>query len=465
MGFGSAIFLFGFLPLTALLFHLLPWSRGRRLLLLLASLFFYAFGRLWDLPILLASAVLHYGAGRLLLRLRRGRKAVVAGTVILDLGLLAACKYLSFFASAVNLLPGIALTVPSFPLPLGISFFTFQGISYVVDAYRNREQASRAFFPVLQYLAFFPNLVSGPLIPFRTASPMLAALRWPEARESAEALRRFTVGLGKKLLLAGTLQAVTDAMFLLDGAALDIRTAWLAAVSYSLQLYFDFSGYSDMAVGLGQLFGVRLPENFRHPYRAGSITDFWRRWHISLSAWFRDYLYIPLGGNRRGRRRTLCNKAIVFLATGLWHGANWTFLLWGAWHGLFSILETGRVDPSRKPRWYGHLYALLVVAVGFVLFRAATLGQAAAMIGAMFGGVSLQHGSTLALARYLTPRAVAALVVGAAASLGLFVPLWERVRLRRAGELASYALTLALLALCIMALASGSFQPFIYQQF
>ena len=245
------------------------------------------------------------------------------------------------------------------------------------------------------------------------------------------------MGLGKKLLLAGTLQAVTDAMFLLDGAALDIRTAWLAAVSYSLQLYFDFSGYSDMAVGLGQLFGVRLPENFRHPYRAGSITDFWRRWHISLSAWFRDYLYIPLGGNRRGRRRTLCNKAIVFLATGLWHGANWTFLLWGAWHGLFSILETGRVDPSRKPRWYGHLYALLVVAVGLCAVPGRHPGAGgrhdrrdvwrrfpAAWIHAGPGPVSDAPGSGRAgCGRRRLP--------------GAFRALWERVRLRRAGELAA----------------------------
>ena len=287
----------------------------------------------------------------------------------------------------------------------------------MVDAYRDREHASARFFPVLQYLVCFPNLISGPLVKFRDLSPQLAKAERPDARGTALALRRFTVGLGKKLLLAGTLGVVADGIFALEQGALDIRTAWLGAVAYALQLYFDFSGYSDMAVALGRLFGLKLPENFRLPYCAKSITDFWRRWHISLSQWFRDYLYIPLGGNRRGLKKTLRNKWVVFLATGLWHGASWTFVLWGAWHGLFATLETATPLGKLQNRKIGRIYALLVVLVGFVLFRASTLSQAAEMAGNLFTGFALTPASTLALRHLLTRRALASLLVGAVGAL------------------------------------------------
>ena len=460
MSFGSAIFLFGFLPVTVILYRLLPGRLPRRILFTAASLLFYAFGSLGDLALLFASVVLHYLAGVLLLRLKRGRRGVVAAAILLDLGLLVGYKYWSFLLSTVGIPTAAVL-----PLPAGISFFTFQGISYVVDAYRDRAHASTRFFPVLQYLVCFPNLISGPLVKFRELSPQLAEAKRPDARETAMALRRFTVGLGKKLLLAGTLGTVADGIFALEQGALDIRTAWLGAVAYALQLYFDFSGYSDMAVALGRLFGLKLPENFRLPYCAKSITDFWRRWHISLSQWFRDYLYIPLGGNRRGLKKTLRNKWVVFLATGLWHGASWTFVLWGAWHGLFATLETATPLGKLQNRKIGRIYALLVVLVGFVLFRASTLSQAAEMVGKLFTGFALTAPSTLALHHLLTRRALAALLVGAVAALGGGAWFWERVKNRRGAEAVSLGLTLVLLGLCVLSLAAGTFQPFIYQQF
>ena len=459
MSFGSAIFLFGFLPVTVVLYRLLPGQLPRRILFTAASLLFYAFGSLGDLALLLASVALHYLAGLLLLR-SRGRRVVVAMVVLVDLGLLVGYKYWSFLLTTVGLPAAAAL-----PLPAGISFFTFQGISYVVDAYRDREHASARFFPVLQYLVCFPNLISGPLVKFRDLSPQLAKAERPDARGTALALRRFTVGLGKKLLLAGTLGVVADGIFALEQGALDIRTAWLGAVAYALQLYFDFSGYSDMAVALGRLFGLKLPENFRLPYCAKSITDFWRRWHISLSGWFRDYLYIPLGGSRRGYGRTLRNKAVVFLATGLWHGANWTFLVWGLWHGLFSLLETRRDGSRRRPRWYGHLYTLLVVVLGFALFRADTLTQGFGMMGAMFTGFAWREASTLALIQYGTNRAWTALALGLLVSVNPFAGWWQRRAGRPGYVAASYGAALVLLALCIVAVAAGSFQPFLYQQF
>ena len=460
MSFGSAIFLFGFLPVTVILYRLLPGRLPRRILFTAASLLFYAFGSLGDLALLFASVVLHYLAGVLLLRLKRGRRGVVAAAILLDLGLLVGYKYWSFLLSTVGIPTAAVL-----PLPAGISFFTFQGISYVVDAYRDRAHASTRFFPVLQYLVCFPNLISGPLVKFRELSPQLAEAKRPDARETAMALRRFTVGLGKKLLLAGTLGTVADGIFALEQGTLDIRTAWLGAVAYALQLYFDFSGYSDMAIALGRLFGLKLPENFRLPYCAKSITDFWRQWHISLSQWFRDYLYIPLGGNRRGLKKTLRNKWVVFLATGLWHGASWTFVLWGAWHGLFATLETATPLGKLQNRKIGRIYALLVVLVGFVLFRASTLSQAAEMAGNLFTGFALTPASTLALRHLLTRRALAALLVGAVGALGGGAWLWERVKNCRGAEAVSLGLTLVLLGLCVLSLAAGTFQPFIYQQF
>ncbi len=467
MGFSSAIFLFAFLPLSVALYRLVPkaWWRGG--LLTAAGLVFYAFGRLSDVPVLLASVLVHYAAGLLLSRLQKGRRAVVAATVALDVGLLVFYKYLDFFLGGLlpsGLLPSGLL--PHLPLPAGVSFFTFQGISYVVDAYRDRAQASRKFWPVLQYLTFFPNLISGPLQKFRDFAPQWQKRRVPSAEQTAAGLRRFTVGLAKKLLLAGALGGVADAVYALSPAALDIRTGWVGAVFYTLQLYFDFSGYSDMALGLAALFGFRLPENFNYPYLSGSISEFWRRWHMSLGGWFRDYLYIPLGGNRKGRARTVINKLVVFLATGLWHGANWTFVLWGLWHGLFITLET--VTPLRKRGekcWYGHAYTLLAVLLGFALFRAESLTQGFALLRAMFTGFSLTAASAQALTAALSRRALVCFVLALPLSLGLGPAVWRRVEQKTWAQLGSYALTLLLLALCVLALAGGGFQPFIYQQF
>ena len=379
MSFGSAIFLFGFLPVTVVLYRLLPGQLPRRILFTAASLLFYAFGSLGDLALLLASVVLHYLAGLLLLR-SRGRRVVVAMVVLVDLGLLVGYKYWSFLLTTVGLPAAAAL-----PLPAGISFFTFQGISYVVDAYRDREHASARFFPVLQYLVCFPNLISGPLVKFRDLSPQLAKAERPDARETALALRRFTVGLGKKLLLAGTLGMVADGIFALEQGALDIRTAWLGAVAYALQLYFDFSGYSDMAIALGRLFGLKLPENFCLPYCAKSIMDFWRRWHISLSQWFRDYLYIPLGGSREGFGRTVRNLLVVWLATGLWHGAGWNFLLWGFMLFLLLVLEkVGLRKVLEGVPLLGHLYMVLAIPLSWVPFAISELGQIPVFLSRLF---------------------------------------------------------------------------------
>lgn len=446
MEFNSAAFLFAFLPLTLLGYHLIPGRRGKNALLVVASLLFYTFGDLRHLPLLLGSVAFHYGMGLLLLKLARGRRAVVAVTVTADVAMLLGYK-----------LAGI--------LPLGVSFFTFQAISYVVDLYRDRENGSRSFFEVLQYLAFFPQLVSGPLMKFSQVRPCLRE-RPVTAADTADGLRRFTVGMAKKLLLSGAAAELANAVFALSPAELDVRTAWLGAVCYSLQLFFDFSGYSDMAIGLGRAFGYTLPENFRYPYCASSVTDFWRRWHISLSLWFRDYLYIPLGGNRKGKVRTVCNKLIVFLATGLWHGVGWTFALWGLWHGLWTALETATgMAKKLEKRWYGHVYALLAAVLGFVIFRAASVGQAGAMLANLFTGFSLTAAGTTLLRHSLTGRTVFFVLLGCVLCLPVGPKLRKRLDHWKAYRPAAMVLTLALLVLCMLTLASGSFQPFIYAQF
>jgi len=471
MALQSAAFLFFLFPLTLALDRLLALIRRpaairwRNCLLLLVSLVFYACGQWQGLPLLLLSAALNYAAGAALAR-RPARKPVLALTLAADLLLLGVFKYLDFFAGSVGL-PGLGLAAP-----LGISFFTFKGMSYVIDVCRGGPPAKR-FSDALLYLAFFPQVTSGPITRFDGFAAQLEE-RTVTPERTARGLRRFIAGLGKKLLISGSAAPIANAAFAL-GDGLDIRMAWLGALAYSIQLYFDFSGYSDMAIGLGAVFGFDTPENFRYPYIAASVAEFWRRWHISLSQWFRDYLYIPLGGNRKGTARKAVNTAIVFLLCGLWHGAAWTFLLWGAWHALFSALESLKViDCARwsrtaPGRTLCHAYTLLVVCLGFVIFRSADLGQTLAMFQGLFAGFRLTPESTLALCR-VSPASWCAMLAGVAGSLPIAPKLsaWADglgAGPGRAVRVCAYAGAAALFLICLMAAAGGSFQPFIYAQF
>ena len=444
MTFYSPVFLFAFLPAAAVLYRSVRRSGLRRAVWILSGLIFYAFGDIRHVPLLLAFCAVHYGAGRFLQTAERGRKPALFACVVLDLAVLALYK-----------LRGA--------LPFGISVFTFQAISYVADVYKDRESGAKNIWEVLQYLTFFPQLTAGPFAKFGALRPYFTQpdLSWDNG---AKAIRRFVCGLVKKLVLSAAAAKLSDAMFSLAG--IDALGAWLGAVSYCLQLYFDFSGYSDMAIGLGLLFGVRLPENFNYPYLAGSVSEFWRAWHISLSSWFRDYLYIPLGGSRKEAARTVFNKLLVFLATGLWHGTGMRFILWGLWHGLFCSLET--VFDRKKAlsrHWYGHIYTLLVVIFGFVLFRAEGLPQAGTMLRAMLTGFAPVDACRLTLQNLLTAREVFFLLAGVFACL----PVWPRVRGRLEGrrgmEILLDGLSVAAFIVCAAQMASSSFQPFIYAGF
>lgn len=476
MVFSSVIFLCLFLPIVLGGYYLLPKREAKNLWLIAASLLFYAFSGLWYVLLLLLSVFCNYLAGLFV----SGRKGVLYVAVAVNLGVLGVFKYLTFLVRTVNQLPGVAIAVPSIVLPVGISFFTFQGLSYVIDVYRNERLKSTRFRDVLLYIALFPQLVAGPIVRYEDVADEIKSRRHT-LEQLANGLRRFIIGLSKKLMIADVCGSVVTLIYSAKSSALDSRTAWLAAVCYLIQIYFDFSGYSDMAIGLGLCFGFHFKENFNYPYISASIQEFWRRWHISLSTWFREYLYIPLGGNRKGKAKTYRNKLMVFFCTGLWHGANWTFIIWGLWHGFFIVAE----DAAKKLFGLGkhgknrrnpvetvlkHLYTLLVVLIGFVIFRADNMGQAFSMIGAMFSGIRASAQTGLLLAQCLTPLTMFALLFGLVGSTPV-LPMVCRKAEQQTGSVyvclrvLSYVGALILLLVDILHLSAASYVPFIYFQF
>ena len=476
MVFSSVIFLCLFLPIVLGGYYLLPKREAKNLWLIAASLLFYAFSGLWYVLLLLFSVFCNYLAGLFV----SGRKGVLYVAVAVNLGVLGVFKYLTFLVRTVNQLPGVAIAVPSIVLPVGISFFTFQGLSYVIDVYRNERLKSTRFRDVLLYIALFPQLVAGPIVRYEDVAGEIKSRRHT-LEQLANGLRRFIIGLSKKLMIADVCGSVVTLIYSAKSSALDSRTAWLAAVCYLIQIYFDFSGYSDMAIGLGLCFGFHFKENFNYPYISASIQEFWRRWHISLSTWFREYLYIPLGGNRKGKAKTYRNKLMVFFCTGLWHGANWTFIIWGLWHGFFIVAE----DAAKKLFGLGkhgknrrnpvetvlkHLYTLLVVLIGFVIFRADNMGQAFSMIGAMFSGIRASAQTGLLLAQCLTPLTMFALLFGLVGSPPV-LPMVCRKAEQQTGSVyvclrvLSYVGALILLLVDILHLSAASYVPFIYFQF
>lgn len=385
MLFSSLIFIFLFLPFVLLLHSLLRES-WRNSFLFFASLFFYAWGEPSFLFVLIVSICLNYGTGLLLAGSGRFRKAVLGGGILANLLLLFYFKYTVFFLDA--LMPFFAqigfvpFEIPEIWLPIGISFFTFQGISYLVDIYRGEAVAQKNLISLGMYIALFPQLIAGPIVRYKSIET-----RINERKISADAirggLRLFCIGLAQKVVIANPLGKVADLAFSAHDGSMPL--AWLGASAYMLQIYYDFAGYSAMAIGIGNALGFSFPENFNFPYIATSITDFWRRWHISLSSWFRDYVYIPLGGNRKGHGKTLRNLILVFCATGFWHGANWTFLAWGLWHGMFLVLERQfRGRDYRFPGLLKHVYVLVAVLLGWVVFRCDNIREAWAYIKTLF---------------------------------------------------------------------------------
>ena len=473
--FSSAIFLFVFLPVVFILYRLVPQLKYKNLLLAVASIVFYSFGQLKYVPLFLLSVVINYVSGLLLAGSGTRRRLILAASVVLNIGILCCFKYTDFAIQNVNTLFSTSIPYKNIELPIGISFFTFQGLSYTIDVYRDKESGTRDFLKLLLYISFFPQLIAGPIVKYHDISGQIdARVCTPRLTESG--LRRFIFGLSKKILIANSVGFIADTVFndYLPAGISDWRLMWLGGICYTLQIYYDFSGYSDMAIGMGRMFGFGFRENFDHPYGAASIKEFWHKWHISLSSWFKEYLYIPLGGNRKGRVRTVINKLIVFFCTGIWHGANWTFVLWGFGHGLLSSLEDLGIIPvknlsrSRAGRIAGKLYTLLAVMLLFVIFRAQSVREAFYMIGAMFAGGTAENGAFL-LRSLLDPAncTVIVLAVLLAGNLParLSTAAGERFDESAALHTVSTVFMLCLYALCILSLSRGGFNPFIYFQF
>ena len=474
MLFSSSVFLLYFLSALLLCYFLVPrrFLSARNLVLLLFSLVFYGFGGLRYLVLLAVCILVNWLGG---LTLGGGapsarRRSLLILTIAVNLALLGWFKYAGFAARTLSAL-GVPIPVPDIVLPIGISFFTFQGMSYVIDVYRGDARVQRDPMKVALYIALFPQLVAGPIVRYTGVETALSR-RTHTLRGFSDGLTRFLYGFGKKMLLANAMGEIADKTFSLSqGGTLSVSLAWLGALAYTFQIYFDFSGYSDMAIGLGKLFGFRFPENFNYPYVSASVTEFWRRWHMSLSSWFRDYVYIPLGGNRCSRGRHILNLLAVWGLTGLWHGANWTFVAWGLYYGVLLIAEKyllAGVLP-RIPVPVRRLLTFVIVVLGWVLFRADTIGDAGAYLRVMFGGGVFATGQTVFFLRQYLPE----LLLCVLASFPVkYIPMnlmRQRARASRgwflALEISPKALALLVFALGYMKLVFGSFNPFIYFQF
>lgn len=464
MVFSSMVFLCVFLPVVFCLHLLLPGMRAKNFLLVVASLLFYAYGEPVYVILLVASSVGNYIFARLTGEHPKTRKLTVAIAVIVNLGLLVIFKYSGFLVETFNSATGAGIPVPQVRMPIGISFFTFQALSYVIDVYRGDATVQKNFGKVLLYISFFPQLIAGPIVKYHDVEAEINN-RKQKPEEIGKGIRRFIAGLSKKVLIANTMGLVADNLFGASASGITAFGAWLGAVSYMLQIYFDFSGYSDMALGLGMMFGFHFQENFNYPYISGSIQEFWRRWHMSLSGWFKQYLYFPLGGNRKGKFRTVVNKMIVFLCTGIWHGASFNFLFWGVYHGFFLMLEEYIPAIGKKggkiKNVFQHVYALLVVCIGFVFFRADTMKQGCFWVREMFTGFGWNASAMSLTLQQLTPVYLVTLAVALFAA----VPVNKVLKKYSWYEGFTYILSLAGFALCVLSLAGGTYNPFIYFRF
>ena len=465
MVFSSLTFLLAFLPAVLACYFAVP-ARFKNAVLFLFSLLFYAWGEPVYVVLMLFSTVLDYLCGRAVDR-HRGTPKAKAGllvSVFVNLGLLCLFKYSDFLIATVNSLFGCSLPLPGLPLPIGISFYTFQTMSYTIDVYRGDAKVQSNIISFGAYVALFPQLIAGPIVRYQTIADQIDT-RTHSFDGFGAGVKRFVCGLAKKVLLANNIGLLWEAVSKTGPAGLSVLGAWLGILAYAFQIYFDFSGYSDMAIGLGRIFGFEFLENFNYPYIAGSITDFWRRWHISLSTWFRDYVYIPLGGNRHGLARQLRNIAVVWLLTGFWHGASWNYVLWGAYFGVLLLAEKlFLLNSLKKVPLLGHLYTGVCVLVGWVLFAFENLSKGLSFLKIMFGGGALISEAAIYQLLGFAPL----LLVCAAAATPLPLRLSRSIGRRCSESLlctAEMAGMAAALFLSVAYLISGSYNPFLYFRF
>ncbi|MCI8910828.1 MAG: MBOAT family protein [Oscillibacter sp.] len=464
MQFSSLTFLFAYLSLTLAVYFLTP-LRWRNLVLLAVSLFFYGWGEPVYLSIMILSILIDYTHGLLVEKYRdndRRARWFVGQSVVFNLLLLGFFKYWDFLAANLSLLPGVRLPQLGIPLPIGISFFTFQTMSYTIDVYRRDAPVQRNIITFGAFVTMFPQLIAGPIVKYKAVAEELE--RRSHTWESfAQGSCRFCAGLAKKVLLANSIGALWDCQLAAQGAGtLTVAGGWLGLLAFGFQIYFDFSGYSDMAIGIGQMLGFRFPENFDHPYLAASVTEFWRRWHMSLTNWFREYLYIPLGGNRGGTARTLRNILIVWFCTGFWHGASWNFILWGLYFALWLIMEKYALKNllDRMPGAVRHLYTLVVVFLGWGLFAMEDLAVCGGYFSVCFGAAPLWSAAD----GYLLRSYGLTLLILTIASTTLGLRTWGRLP-ERVRRVLTPVLMMACLVLGTAYLVDGSYNPFLYFRF
>ncbi len=461
MVFSTPIFLFLFLPAVLVLNYIIPkkYIAAKNVVLLIASLFFYAWGEPKNVLLMLLSIAVNYVCGLLLGRFdsdEKKRKVVLWASVVFNLGLLFFFKYFNFVTGGI---------FPAIKLPIGISFFTFQIMSYTIDVYRRSVEPQKNLVKLALYISLFPQLIAGPIVRYIDVEKQLT-YRECTAEKTARGMIRFSMGLAKKVIVSNTVAAICDGIF---GSTNTVPafTAWVGVICYALQIYFDFSGYSDMAIGMGHMLGFDFLENFNYPYVSCSVQEFWRRWHISLSSWFRDYLYIPLGGNRRGKVRTYINLIIVFACTGLWHGASFSFIVWGLWHGLFLVIERLGFKKvlDKLPKFIGWIYTMLVVLVGWVFFRADTLSAAMKYLGEMF---SFSGGVANGMAQFDNLSFIITVI-----AIVLCTPVYQflkgKLEKTEGGKKAAFVigavLATGLFILSVIFLTGSGYNPFIYFRF
>ncbi len=463
MLFSGATFLYAFLPTVLFLYAAAPGTKAKNYVLLLSSLVFYFFGEPVYVLLLIFSSISDWLHSLYIEKHRGERKAKIAliSSIVINLAMLGFFKYTDFLIGTVNALFGASIPKTGVPLPIGISFFTFQTMSYTVDVYRGRAHAQKDLGTMATFVCLFPQLIAGPIVRYVDVAEELES-RKHTLENAALGIRRFAFGLGKKVLVANVMYEVT--VFFRDSGDKSVLFYWLYALAFALQIYFDFSGYSDMAIGLGRIFGFKFPENFNYPYISKSVTEFWRRWHMTLGGWFRDYVYIPLGGNRTTKLKWLRNIAVVWILTGAWHGAEWNFVLWGAMFGVLLIVEKlwlGRAL-EKLPRFVSHIYVLFIVLISFTVFNADGLSGVVRDIGGLFGagGIPLVSAEAVYYLRSYTV-AIALAVVGATP-----LPKFLYGKLSEAPKTVLEPLaTGALLILSTALLIDGSFNPFLYFRF
>ncbi len=469
MLFSSMTFVFMFLPIVLVL-YLVTKKELHNPILLIASIIFYAWGEPKYLAIMLLTILLNYFGAIAVDKFKNHKKIILASTVVANLGFLVYFKYFNFLIDNCNNLLHAHIQPLDIVMPIGISFYTFQALSYVVDVYRGDCKVQKDVYKLALYICLFPQLIAGPIVKYHDVAEQIDS-REVNFEKVDLGVKRFIIGLSKKMLIANTMGAIADKIFVQDPSTFSHGIAWLGSIAYSFQLYFDFSGYSDMAIGLGLIFGFRFMENFNYPYISKSITEFWRRWHISLSTWFKQYVYISLGGNRVGKLKTLRNLGIVFLLTGIWHGAAWNFVIWGLWHGFFIILEKiiniKEFEQKYTQNWVKalqHIYCIFIFVIGWVMFRADNMNYAWKYLMNMFGMLKIQTEEiAYGFAYYVDTVEVIIFIAALLCSVPLFSKMLEIKN--KFGKALINVWLLVLFILSAATIASSTYNPFIYFRF